>query len=293
MTTLVVDGNNILMRSLRAAQGGGMDLTNDAGVPTAPLLLFVNSLTRYIRQVKPTKLAVCWDGGHSTYRHEIFDGYKAERRTVEKDEIETSCFALAKHFLGLAHIQQSEVAGVEADDLIAHLWHRSWISPMVILSGDKDLLQLVTDDCTQIRPDPQAEDEVWTSERVVEKYGCAPGHWGLVLALMGDPGDGVPGLHRVGPKTACKVLASVGWSIDRLISDGPDRYREEADLIRRNVRLVELRNNAAPLPTPIADPTPFVPVEPGHACWPGLESFLSDLRFGSTLRRLSDGTLWR
>lgn len=289
--TLLVDGNNLLIRSLRAAQGSGLELTNDAGLPVAPMLLFVNGLARYIRQVNPRFMAVCWDGGKSTYRNEIYDGYKSERSSVEGDEIKGSCFDLAKRFLDLAGISSMEVAGYEADDLIAHLWRHPWIAPMVILSNDKDLLQLVTPEVTQIRPDPRADDEVWTVERVEEKFGCRPEHWGFVLALAGDTSDGVPGVPRVGVKTACKDLAKVGWSIDKLITFGPDRYREHADVVRRNVRLVELRHNAAP-GLRLQDPGPFDPPKPGHPLWGEFRAFLADLEFNAVLRRLDEGSFW-
>ena len=289
---LVVDGNNLLIRSLRAAQGSGLELTNSDGLPVAPVLLFLRGLGRYIKQVSPRYLTVCWDSGRSQYRTGIFPDYKAERSTVEGDEIKGSCFDLAKHFLSLCRIGSFEEPGYEADDLIASLWHRSWITPMVILSNDKDLLQLVTsDDVRQIRPDPRADDEMWDAKRVEEKFGCRPEHLGLVLALAGDTSDGVPGVPRVGVKTACKDLVKVGWSIDKLIDFGPDRYREHADLVRRNVRLIELRHHAAP-GLRLQDPPPFAPPLVGREGWDELRSFLEMLEFASIIRAMEQGTFW-
>lgn len=289
---LVVDGNNLLIRSLRAAQGSGLELTNSEGLPVAPVLLFVRGLGRYIKQVNPRYMVVCWDGGRSRYRTEIFEDYKSERSTVEGDEIKDSCFDLAKRFLSLCRIGSFETEGYEADDLIANLWHRSWIAPMVILSNDKDLLQLVTsDDVRQIRPDPRADDEMWDARRVEEKFGCRPEHLGLVLALAGDTSDGVPGVPRVGVKTACKDLAKVGWSIDKLITFGPDRYREHAELVRRNVRLIELRHHAAP-GLLLQDPPPLDPPAVGGVGWTELRAFLEMLEFASIIRSMEQGTFW-
>ncbi len=292
MKTLLVDGTNILMRSLKAAQGSHMALSNADGVPTSALTIFINSLSKYVRQVAPDSMVVCWDGGRSEYRVAIYDGYKADRHHAPDDEKDTA-FALAKEFLALSGIHQAERKGYEADDLIAYYWKMlgPFANDVVILSGDKDMLQLVSARVTQIRPDPQADDEVWDVVRVLEKFGCHPAFYGLVLALMGDKSDGIPGVPRVGLKTAVKDLSAADWNIEALIESGPSRYAEHAEVIRRNINLVELRSHRPP--GLLLEPPPKVAfTDPGSLLWPDLLDFLARYELNMAKYHLIEGSLW-
>lgn len=285
---LLVDGNNVLVRSVRAMQATGLSAD---GVATGPLMSFINSMAKYAKEHKPSKVVVCWDGGRSAYRTEIFPEYKAGRaeQPDEAKEFQHSAFALAKEFLSLANLHHVQVHGFEADDLIARYWHMSWIGPLYIISGDKDLLQLVTEDCTQVRIG-QA-DEIWTPERVVEEMGCTPAQWADVLTLAGDSSDGVPGVPRVGAKTACKDLAKVGWNLHRLVQEGPDRYREHAERIWLNQKLVNLRDH---LPTGLhlQEPPAFEPTGPDSILWDDLLAFLDRLKLASIGSRMRIGNFW-
>ena len=290
MTTLLVDGNNVLMRSVKAAEGGHLALSNEGGTPTAPLFIFINTMSRYIKEVQPTHLLICWDGGRSKYREAIFPDYKSQRATLdpEAEEFKESSFGLAKQFCALANLPMVTWPGYEADDLIAKAWKRR-SGPVVILSGDKDLLQLVRDDVVQIRP---GQDGVWDPDRVEEKFGCRPEHWGIVLAMVGDPGDGVPGIHRVGEKTACKALAAVDWDLEALLCT--EKFQPHIDTIRRNIDLVVLPMPGSEFDSALHVEVPeFRPTTHDNIAWPELLSFLDRYDLASVRSKLLTQSLWR
>lgn len=295
-TTLVVDGNNILMRSIKAAEHR-MQLSADHGgheVNTAPLLLFINMLGKYVRRVRPDKMVVCWDGGRSAHRVAVYADYKSNRadRNEEKDD---TPFALAKQFLTLANIQHVEVADVEADDLVAaYVLRRVEDEQVVILSADKDFLQLIqSKHVVQIRPGggPTPESEEWTHVRIFEEKGCFPHDIPAVMALTGDSGDGVPGIPGFGEKTACKFLAKYDWDLDRLLTSGEAKIAGHEDDIRRNLALVDL---CKPLPGVYVPPAPaFNPTEPSSITYRDLVNWLDEYAMSSITDRLATRTLWR
>src|SRR5690606_6422668 len=152
--------------------------------------------------------------------------YKSERpEHVERDKEERVAANLASEFLTLAGIHHLKMEGVEADDLVAAYWRQARaMGPerVVILSGDKDFLQLVergVPETVQIRPG--VSPEVWTMAEVVAKFGCIPSDLPKVMALSGDKSDGVPGLRGVGTKTAVKMLAANDWDLAKVVANEP------------------------------------------------------------------------
>lgn len=291
--TLLVDGNNCLVRSIKA-----MERTNlsSHGVPTGAVLTFINMLSRYVKEVEPTHVVVCWDGGVSTFRRSIFSGYKAARpeRTHEHD---MTPFALAKEFLSLANIHHVEHPGVEADDLVAAYCNRR-LDPVVILSGDKDFLQLLEDEgpapVSQIRPGTGVE-ETWTAKRVEHEMECKPAYIPKVMALTGDSGDGIPGVPGFGTKTAVKALIAHDWNLGKLVYTDDPKWAKKVggfhDLIALNLRLVNLREPMFVLDVP---PLPrFEPTPPPGALAPTLLGFLERWELASVRERFVTGTLWK
>lgn len=244
MTTLLVDGNNLLSRADFAAKGKRVEMSAD-GFNTAALVIFVNMLSKYSRLVGTDRMLVCWDAGHD-FRDEAYPEYKSARKKHD-GEGTSWLFETAQSFLSIAGIPDIWVNGYEADDLIA-VATRAMVQPVVILSGDKDLLQLVCDrsphgligSVTQIRvPD----DDPWDRERVREKFGVHPEHLPYYLALVGDPGDGVPGVAGIGPKKAVALLEKAGWDWEALVDLlGPEKGAQ-AVLMRS---LVDLRYHDYP-----------------------------------------------
>lgn len=294
--TLVVDGSNILMRSIKAAEGR-MHLSVDhegIEVNTGPLLLFVNLISKYVRQVRPDRAVVCWDGGRSSRRTAIYADYKAARNDAG-EERDLTPFAMAKEFLSLAGFHLMEMPGEEADDLVAAYWHRRTAEhPVTIVSGDKDFLQLLGPLADQIRPGGSGatpESERWTHDRVVEEMGCRPEHIPSLMALTGDSGDGVPGIPGFGAKTACKFLAKYDWSLSALLAAGEARLDGQEEAVLRNYALVDLRT---PVPGVEVDDLPdFTPTAPSSLLYDDLGRWLDSLGMQSVRDRLATHTLWR
>lgn len=292
MTLLLVDGNNLLMRSIHAMGRSG--LTSSDGVPTGPLLGFINTLSKHVVEEKPDRLVVCWDGGRSEYRVALDPEYKAHRLAMEPDaeEHKRGSFALAKEFCTLAGIHHVERTGVEADDVIAYYWRRAEPGDkVVILSSDKDFLQLVREDrVEQVRlSSAGTPTDRWTWERVVTEMGCAPEDLASAMALAGDTSDNVPGVPRFGMKTAVKTLAAQNWSLGDLVRDHP-RVAPYAERVEKNLALVDLTRQLAGLELP-ALPL-FDPTRPGKAMFPHLVTFLRRYQMNTVLVRISESSMW-
>lgn len=240
---LCIDGHNILVRAVKAAEGR-VELSA-GGYNTAPTLLFINMLSKYVRQEHPDQLIVCWDGGRSTYRQDLFPAYKLARHTheVEEDYLH-SHLSRVREFLSLAGIHHVQVPHFEADDLVAYYWRiRKAGDRFIIVSGDKDFLQLLDGWTEQIRPG-QTE-ERWTANRVRSEMKCKPEHLPYVMALTGDKVDGIPGVPGFGHKTACKFLAQYDWSLNALLAANEPKLNGYADDVRCNLALVNLRDTMA------------------------------------------------
>ncbi len=289
-TLLAVDGNNLLMRSMKAAEGKGVELSH-GGVNTAPLTLFIPLLAKYVRAIQPDRVVVAFDGGASLRRLAIYSAYKAHRpqRSADGQDEETGAFALAKEWLSLANVFHVEQPHYEADDLIGYYWRKCHNMDLVILSGDKDLLQLVGPDCYQIRPQQgftSIEDEKWDDARVTTEI-AAPDKLAVLKALQGDTSDNIKGVPGVGPKRAVQIARESEWSIDKM------RYHhkvgeEHLDLVKRNFDLVDLRNvRGVDLPVP----PPFEPTTPDSMLWSTLDDFYS--RYAMNNMRSRGFTLWK
>lgn len=292
---MVVDGNNLLIRAVKAMERSTSHLSVD-DVPTGPLLLFINQLSRHVQAVNPDRLVVCWDGGRSQYRMSVYEDYKSQRRARDPDSPEGYSFALSKEFLTLAGLHHVIIEGVEADDLVAHYWREKTNDQRVfILSGDKDFLQLLDGWTEQIRP---GSDENWTANRVRTEMGCKPEHLPLVMALTGDAGDGVPGIPGFGLKTACKALAAHEWDLERLLASDDRRWVRKLDgtmpeAVRRNLLLVDLRSTPPfDVHIDLPEAPQFAPTTQASVLWSELSGFLDRWRMATVKDRLIAGTLW-
>lgn len=310
MTVLLIDANNVAMRSLHAMAKSG--LSSDDGVPTGPLLAFINALSKHIREEQPRSVGVCWDGGRSARRVAASPEYKAHR-LAGPDEVEDnkhSVFSMAKEFCTLAGLYHVERPGMEADDLIAHYWR--WRNPgekTVLVSNDKDFLQLLEPRVEQVRlSSNNTPTDRWTRERVIEEMGCLPDHLPYAMALAGDASDNVFGIRGFGMKTAIKaVIKGTQEQLERVASGDltvdeaghwfsrvleQPKIAPHVDQVRLNYDLVDLRETHDPGLHLPALPL-FTPTAPGSALYEPLLSFLTKYQMKSVTSRLVDGSLWK
>lgn len=293
MTVLLVDANNVAMRALHAM--GRTGLSGEGGVATGPVLGFINSLSKHIKEEQPRAVAVCWDGGRSKRRTDLSPEYKAHRLDGPEhvESAKTDAFALAKEFCTLAGLYHVERPGIEADDLIAHYWRqRDPNERLVILSSDKDFLQLVEGNVEQVRlSSAGTPTDRWTEERVREEYGC-PSRWLTnALALAGDASDNVIGVPRVGMKTAIKLLSKHRGSMAEVLTEDP-KVMGFADQVLLNLDLVDLRTGLDRELVLPALPS-FSPTTPGSLQYEALLSFFVGHQMKSVQSRFFDGSLWR
>ena len=210
-TLLLVDGSSYLYRAYHALP----DLRTSDGEPTGALRGFISMLHVLRQQVETEHLACVFDAKGKTFRDDLFSEYKANRTAMPDDlgrQIEPICAAVRA--LGWPIIQ---IEGIEADDVIATLARRASEQQFqtVVSTSDKDLAQLVNEHVTLVNTMSNEKLDVAGVER---KFGVPPGRIVDYLSLIGDSVDNVPGVDKVGPKTAAKWLHEYG-SLDGLVAN--------------------------------------------------------------------------
>jgi DNA polymerase-1 len=199
----LIDGSAYFYRAYHAVA----PLTTANGLPTHAAYGFTNILLRVIREKTPEFLAVAFDAKGPNFRHEMYSDYKANRPPMPDDLAVQIPYI--KKIVGAHNILTMEEQGVEADDLIASAARKLAAAgyKVVVVSGDKDLLQLVGDDITFWEP---MKDVVMDSEGVKKKYNVYPDRLLDFFALMGDKSDNIPGVPGIGPKSAEKLINEFG-----------------------------------------------------------------------------------
>ena len=206
---VLVDGNNLMFRSYYATLYSGSIMTNKEGFPTNALYGFVNMMNKIIHEEHPEYIAVAFDIG-KTFRHEKYDYYKGKRDETP-DDLKKQ-FPIAKKILSAMGIKYFELEGYEADDIIGTFSKQ--ITELeefvgVIISSDKDLLQLITDDVEVKLLKPK--DYIRMNKEVFfNTYGLEPIKMIDLKSLMGDASDNIPGVKGIGEKTALKLLQEYG-----------------------------------------------------------------------------------
>ena len=211
---LLVDGSSYLYRAFHALP----DLRNREGLPTGAIFGVLNMLRRLMQDYKPDYAACVFDARGPTFRDEWYPQYKANRPPMPPDlASQITPLQEAVRALGWPLLV---VEGVEADDVIGTLTHEASLAGMgtVISTGDKDMVQLLTPGVTLVNT---MSNEVLDGEAAMQKYGVRPDQFIDYLTLMGDTSDNVPGVAKVGPKTAQKWIDRYG-NLDELLLHADD-----------------------------------------------------------------------
>lgn len=198
---LIIDGNYLMFQSFYATYRGDINviLRTSNGTPTNAITLFLKQLVKYLVFYKPDYLFIAFDAKERTKRHELLDGYKANRIKAPQELFIQ--FDLIKEILKEMKVFYYESAGDEADDLIATFCKNFESLEKFIFSRDKDLLQLVNKNTRVF-----FKDEEVTYLNFFEKYQINPDQIIDFKALKGDPSDNLPGIKGIGDKTAIKLL---------------------------------------------------------------------------------------
>jgi DNA polymerase I len=257
---LLLDGHSLAYRAFFALPPENFSTTT--GQPTNAVYGFTAMLINVLRDEQPTHVAVAFDRSEPTFRHEQYVEYKANRRETPADF--RSQLSLIFEVLDALGIPRLSVAGYEADDIIATLTVAATEAGMdvLIVSGDRDNLQLVNDHVTVLMTRRGISDMTrFTPEEVVAKYGLTPAQYPDFAALRGDPSDNLPNIPGVGEKTAARWVAEFGSlsqlvdRVDEVKGKAGDRLREHLGDVLRNRQLTELARDV-PLEAGPADLRP-------------------------------------
>ncbi|MBE3551761.1 MAG: DNA polymerase I [Kyrpidia tusciae] len=204
---LLIDGNSILYRAFFALPL----LSNAEGKHTNAVYGFAMMLLRLLQEERPTHVAVAFDVGKETFRHEFYADYKGTREKTP-DELSEQ-FPMAREMLGAMGIPVLEAEGYEADDLIGTMSREAEADgvQVVVLTGDKDLLQLVSSHVTAVLTRRGIREvERYQPADVEKRFGLRPEQIVDLKGLMGDTSDNIPGVPGVGERTAAKLLQAYG-----------------------------------------------------------------------------------
>ncbi|MBI2987042.1 MAG: hypothetical protein HYY45_09770 [Deltaproteobacteria bacterium] len=195
----LLDGSSYIFRAFFALP----PLSNPSGLPTNAIYGFTNMTLKFLKSYRPGYLAVVLDAGRKTFRNQIYQEYKSNRPEAPRDLIPQ--FPYIRTVLGAINVAVVEREGYEADDLIATLSKQFSAQgiQVVIVSGDKDLMQLVGNGIKLL---DTGKDKWIGLDGVKEKFGVEPEKVVEVMGLMGDSSDNIPGVKGIGEKTAIALI---------------------------------------------------------------------------------------
>ena len=206
---VLIDGHSILNRAFY----GLPDLTNGEGIHTNAVIGFLNIMFKILEEEKPEYLTVAFDVHAPTFRHEMYEAYKGTRKPMPEELRQQ--VPLMKEMLTAMGIRIVEQPGLEADDILGTIAFKAEAEgkDAVIVSGDRDLLQLATDHIKIRIPKTKktgTEIEDYYAKDVIEKYKVTPTQFIDMKALMGDASDNIPGVPGIGEKTASAIIEKYG-----------------------------------------------------------------------------------
>lgn len=283
--SLIVDGMALLFRAYYATSVYGAIRKTKSGIPTNAIYGFVQYLFDAVERFEPTHLVCCWDMGSKTFRNELYEPYKANRSDPPEDLVPQ--FDLVKKVADALGIVNIGVPEFEADDCIGTLARRlsEW-SDVVILTGDHDLLQLLSDRVSvAIMKKGRGHYQVYTPEDLLREKGLTPRQVIDLKGFVGDPSDNYPGVRGIGEKTALRLLQEFS-SIDRVVENLdrlPSAVRKKIEADRD---MLELSRLLATIKTDV--PLDF---EPNDCVWRGpaetAAGLFEELELGRLLNRFT------
>ena len=281
----LVDGSSYIFRAFFALP----PLTNSAGLPTQAILGFTTMTLKFLKTYKPEYLAVALDAGKETFRNQIYQAYKGNRPEAPPQLIPQ--FPYIRKVLKAMSVVVLELEGFEADDIIATLakdFSARGLS-VVIVSGDKDLMQLVGE---KVKLLDTAKEKWIDAAAVKEKFGVAPEKVTEVMGLMGDAIDNIPGVKGIGEKTASALIQRYE-SLENLFAHLDDVEKSDLKGARRIRNALADRKQEALLSRELATVRTDVPiqVEPEQLRCRGpekekLRELFSELEFTQLLKAL-------
>lgn len=281
-TLVLVDGTNYVYRAFYAIR----ELSNSKGFPTNAIYGFTTMLMKLIREQAPDYMAVVFDAKGPTFRHEVYDQYKANRASMPDDLVLQ--VPRVKDVVRGFSISAIELEGVEADDIIGTLAKRAGTRGVrvLIVSGDKDLLQLVSPHVTIM---DTMKDKSYDMDAVEERFGVPPDRVADILGLAGDSSDNIPGVPGIGEKTAVRLVRDYG-SLEEILCrlDELKGGRLKSNLIEYAGQ-ARLSRDLATIRTDLDLDVSLEDLAPGKLDGEALRSLFSEFEFSSLLQQVLGG----
>lgn len=283
---LLLDGHSLAYRAFYALPAE--NFKTQSGQTTNAVYGFTAMLINLLRDEKPTHVAAAFDVNRKTFRTEAYPEYKANRITTP-DEFRGQV-EITQEVLGALGIPTMAMEGYEADDIIATLTTQAVPQGyrVLIVSGDRDSLQLVNDDVTVLYPKKGVSELTrFTPAAVEEKYGLTPAQYPDFAALRGDPSDNLPGIPGVGEKTAAKWVREYG-DLAALVDKVDTVKGKVGDALRANLSSVVLNRQLTEMVRDV--PVPYTPDQLAMQPWDRekIHSLFDDLEFRVLRDRLFD-----
>jgi DNA polymerase-1 len=278
---VLVDGSSYLYRAFHALP----PFSNSRGEPTGAVFGVLNMLNKFLKDYDPERIAVVFDAPGKTFRDDLFAEYKAHRPPMP-DDLRSQIQPLleAVKGMGLPILRES---GVEADDVIGTLACTAAKQGMSVLisTGDKDMAQLVDPKITLINT---MSNTVLDREGVKAKFDVFPEQIIDYLALVGDSSDNIPGIDKVGPKTAAKWLAQY-QTLDRLVTEAANVAGKVGENLRAGLGTLELARKLATIRTDVPLPLTLDELKRRAPDTTALRELYSKLELRSLLKQLEGG----
>ena len=267
---LLIDGMALLFRHFYATSLHKQFMRNSSGTPTNGIQGFVRHVFSAINDIQPTHVAVCWDMGKSTFRNDMFDGYKQNRPAPPEELIPQ--FDYVKEVSNQFGFVNIGVQNYEADDVIGTLAHQySDENQVYVVTGDKDILQCINPNV-----------EIWltkkgfsiynryTIDRFQSEYGLNPLQLIDVKAFMGDSADGYPGVKGIGEKTAIKLIQNYG-SVESVVDAIDELTPGQQNKINNDMQNLKVSKSLAKIHTEVPLDT---------------TTLLQDMKFGTDITKI-------
>lgn len=267
---LLIDGMALLFRHFYATSLHKQFMRNSSGTPTNGIQGFVRHVFSAINDIQPTHVAVCWDMGKSTFRNDMFDGYKQNRPAPPEELIPQ--FDYVKEVSNQFGFVNIGVQNYEADDVIGTLAHQySDENQVYVVTGDKDILQCINPNV-----------EIWltkkgfsiynryTLDRFQSEYGLNPLQLIDVKAFMGDSADGYPGVKGIGEKTAIKLIQNYG-SVESVVDAIDELTPGQQNKINNDLQNLKVSKSLAKIHTEVPLDT---------------TTLLQDMKFGTDITKI-------
>jgi DNA polymerase-1 len=279
---VLVDASSYLYRAFHALP----PLSNSRGEPTGAVHGVLNMLAKFLKECRPKRIALVFDAPGRTFRDDLFAEYKAHRTPMPDDlraQIEPLLAILRAQGLPLLRIE-----GVEADDVIGTLACQAAAAGQTVLisTGDKDMAQLVNGSITLVNT---MSNTVLDRAGVKAKFDVFPEQIIDYLALVGDSSDNIPGIDKVGPKTAAKLLAQYG-TLDNLIRNVGEVGGKVGENLRAGLETLELSRKLATIQSGLELPVTLEDLAPSSPDIERLRELYTRYELRSLLRQLDGGS---